>query len=98
MDIMNNCVGECEVDLRESLRQNLVLAGGTTLLPNFEDQLEKELIGTYFKTKAKKPDRLFSSWQGAALLAQLDRNDESSNVCQFISKEEYEEFGTARLI
>ena len=59
--LIENCVADCEVDLRETLKKNLILAGGVTLLPNFEDLLRAKLTGTRYKIRAK-PDRMFASW------------------------------------
>ena len=36
-NLLDSSIADCDVDLRDALRKNLILAGGVTLLPNFED-------------------------------------------------------------
>ncbi|XP_006862931.1 PREDICTED: actin-related protein T1-like [Chrysochloris asiatica] len=66
---------KCDSDLQASLFAEIVLAGGTTLFPGFEERLLKELElvaarGTPIKITASL-DRCFSSWIGASIMSSL---------------------------
>lgn len=36
---------KCDIDLHQDLYANIVLSGGTSMLPNFADRLKKEITG-----------------------------------------------------
>ena len=35
---------KCDIDVRRDLYENVVLSGGTTMLPGFVDRIKKELV------------------------------------------------------
>ena len=86
--LLYNSVVSCEADIREDLFSNILLAGGTTLLPGFGERIRKELQGLCStKTEVEiigSSDRRYSSWIGGSLLAK--------NV-DWVTKKEYDEFG-----
>jgi actin len=81
-----------DVEQRQDLYNNIVLAGGTTMLPGMQERLQKELIllGKHQARVLAPLDRNVSSWSGGSILASL-----STFQPMWISKEEYEEEGPA---
>lgn len=89
-----NAVMKCEQDLRRTLWKNVVLAGGTSMLPGFVERLQPEVEAlaprnTEIKIFAPS-NRTYSAWVGGSILASLSH---FQHMC--ISKQEYEEFGPA---
>eukprot|EP00121_Abeoforma_whisleri_P016339 Awhi_evm1s14999 len=87
-----NCITNCDVDIRKDMYGNIVLAGGSTLLPGFSERLQKELrrlapVSLPIKIIAP-PDRNYSAWIGGAILTSL-----STFSGMWMSKEEYTESG-----
>jgi actin beta/gamma 1 len=91
-----DAIFRCDVDVRSDFTSNIVLAGGTTLLPGFKERLLDELRGGLpgraslpLKVVAL-PERHHGAWIGGSLLA-----SHSSFADQWVSKQEYEESGPA---
>jgi actin-related protein len=83
-------VMKCDVDFRNDLYRNVVLAGGNTMFPGIEVRMQKELaelapIPVRVKVVAPR-ERASLSWKGGSILASLDS-------FQWISKAEYDESG-----
>lgn len=87
-------VDACLPDLRESLYSNIVLTGGSSLFPNFQERLQRELrslvpadyeIGV---TPAK--DALHAAWRGGSLFASAENFQ-----AQTVTRAEYHEHGHA---
>jgi len=91
-EIIMHSVALCDIDLRSTLLANMVLCGGTSMFPGFPDRLQKEITALVSaSTKIKiiaPPERKYSTWIGASILGSL-----STFQSQWISKEEYDEFG-----
>jgi actin len=92
-----NTLFRCDPDLRRELFGNVVLSGGTSLLPGFAARLEKEMLKMRpdFKSmrewvpKIVAPEnRAVSAWIGGALLASLST---FPDAC--MTREEYNEYG-----
>ncbi|RKP08237.1 actin family [Thamnocephalis sphaerospora] len=87
-------VSGCDVDLRPHLLNNIVVAGGNTLLPGFVDRLNQELSLMAPSTKirvhapASSTERRCSSWLGGSILASLGTFHQ-----MWISRKEFEENG-----
>ena len=83
---------KCDVDIRSDLYQNIVLAGGNTMLPGFAERLEKEMVAlapAYRRVNVVAPaERKYSTWIGGSILASL-----SVFKDKWISKEDYDESG-----
>jgi actin-related protein len=85
-----------DVDLHPTLLQNIVVVGGTTLLPGFLDRLSWELARTpgigNARPKIEAPGTLvgrkYSSWLGGSILASLGTFHQL-----WIGREEYMEYG-----
>ncbi|XP_006862903.1 PREDICTED: actin-related protein T1-like [Chrysochloris asiatica] len=83
---------KCDTDIQASLLAEIVLAGGTTLFPGFEERLLRELElvavrGTPIKITASL-DRCFSSWIGASIMSSL-----STFKQMWVTSPEFKEFG-----
>merc|ERR1719203_1127749 len=82
----------CDVDIRRDLYSNTVLSGGTTMFPNIDARLTKELTAkapASIKVKVvAPPERKYSVWIGGSILSSLSTFQE-----MWISTEEYDEAG-----
>jgi actin-like protein 6A len=90
-----------DVDARKELAQCICLVGGSSLLPNIETRLSQELsaiLPSFVKPKVlvsrvSSVERSCASWIGASILTSL-----GSFQQLWLSKTEYEEYGTAMAI
>lgn len=87
----------CDVDLRKELYGGIVATGGTSLLPQLRERLEKEVNDSSpqaAKVKVIVPvnpiERRFSVWIGGSILASL-----GSFQQMWMSKAEFEEHGAS---
>jgi actin-like protein 6A len=93
-ELLLQCVGSCDVDIRPALWNNVILTGGTTLFPSFADRMYNELTGVNPGSKIKivTPtmimERKCSGWIGGSILASLGTFQQ-----MWISRQEYEEQG-----
>merc|ERR1719363_33683 len=83
---------KCDVDIRRDLYTNTVLSGGTTMFPNIDVRLTKEMTSlapASIKVKiVAPPERKYSVWIGGSILSSLSTFQE-----MWISKDEYDESG-----
>lgn len=93
--VVTTSVGMCDIDIRPSLYNSVIVVGGNTLLNGFTDRLNRDLstkIPPNMKLKiissTVSAERRFSSWIGGSILASL-----GSFHQMWISKQEYEESG-----
>lgn len=91
-EAVHQAIGRCHVDIRKSMYQHVMLAGGSSMFPGIEARLTKELIalapvGSAVKVLAPA-DRRISCFVGGTLLCKLST---FADVC--ITKDEYEENG-----
>lgn len=94
-NLVLNALRANDVDLHPTLLQNIVVVGGTTLLPGFLDRLNMELTRAApanAKPKIEAPGnivaRKYSSWLGGSILASLGTFHQL-----WIGREEYQEYG-----
>uniref|UniRef100_F6TVZ8 Uncharacterized protein n=1 Tax=Ciona intestinalis TaxID=7719 RepID=F6TVZ8_CIOIN len=89
-EVVTNSIQKCDMDLRRTLYQNILLAGGSTLFKGFGDRLLSDI-----KRQAPKDvkirmlaaqERLYSTWIGGSILASLDTFKK-----MWVGKREYEE-------
>lgn len=89
-----NAVMKCDKDLRSTMFKNIMLAGGTSMLPGLAERLQPEVVELAPRNAevniVAPPNRIYSAWVGGSLLASLPHFQQ---MC--ISKQEYEEFGPA---
>jgi len=83
---------KCDVDIRRDLYTNTVLSGGTTMFPNIDVRLTKEMTSlapASIKVKiVAPPERKYSVWIGGSILSSLSTFQE-----MWISKDEYDDSG-----
>ena len=87
-----NSIMKCDVDIRKDLYGNVVLSGGTTMVPGIADRMAKEVTArapSSVKVKVvAPPERKYSVWIGGSILASL-----STFQQMWIAKSEYDEAG-----
>lgn len=74
-EIVFRSIRKCDMDIRREMYANVVLSGGTTLIPGLVDRLLKELSsmappGVRIRVVAP-PERKYSVWIGGSILASL---------------------------
>jgi len=83
---------KCDVDIRRDLYKNTVLSGGSTMFPNIDERLNKEISAmapSSIKVKVvAPPERKYSVWIGGSILSSLSTFQE-----MWISKDQYDESG-----
>jgi len=83
---------KCDVDIRRDLYQNTVLSGGSTMFPNIDERLHKEMTAMAPASVRVKvvapPERKYSVWIGGSILSSLTTFQE-----MWIAKEQYDEAG-----
>lgn len=89
-DLAAKSIRACDIDIRASLFNNIVLSGGTTMFPGIQERLTKELTSlSSSPVKVLAPvERKYSVWIGGSILASL-----STFKPMWITKAEYEESG-----
>lgn len=92
-DILVNAIKKSDIDLRPKLFSQIVLAGGSTLIPGFGDRLLYEVRSrtpSHTRIRISAPaERLYSSYVGGSILASL-----ATFKDMWVSRGEYEEHGT----
>nr|POE87185.1 actin [Quercus suber] len=93
-EIVLRSIRRCDMDIRREMFGNLVLSGGTTMIPGLADRLAKELSslappGVRVRVVAP-PERKYSVWIGGSILASL-----STFQQMWITKEDYMESGSS---
>ena len=86
------CAQFCDVDIRSDLMNNIVLCGGNTMFPGFQERMEREMEALLPPTMTFKvtaaPDRKYAAWIGGSILASL-----STFQQMWVTKAEYDEQG-----
>ena len=87
-------INGCATDMRSDFYRNIVLSGGSTLFPNIDVRLTKE-IAAVCPSKIiddvkiiAPPERKYTAWIGGSILASL-----STFQDMWITKDEYDESG-----
>lgn len=91
-EALHQCVRTCDLDIRRTMYQNVILAGGCTMFPGLGERLGKELgqlVSVAIKVTSPS-ERKYSVWQGGAVLASLSAFQDS-----WVQRAEYEEVGAA---
>jgi len=91
-ELATESIKECDLDVRSDLYANVILSGGSTLFEGLPKRLEKELAAEAHSAVniIAPPDRYYSVWTGGSTLSSLQ-----TFGSQWITKDEYEEFGAA---
>lgn len=93
-DMVADSILKGDVDIRHDLTGNIVLHGGTTMLPGFHARFDyevKQRLGRYEVVTIATPQRGMAAWLGASILGSISEALRS----MWISKEEYDEVGPA---
>merc|ERR1719354_821991 len=64
-ETMYDSIMKCDDNIRKDLYANIVLSGGTTILPGIADRMQKEI------SYLAPPERKHSAWIGGSIMAQL---------------------------
>jgi len=87
-------IRKSDIDIRKLLYYNIVLSGGTTMLPGFANRLKQEMVDMCpreMPIKVVAPqERKHSVWIGGSILGSL-----TSFAKMWITKAEYEESGVS---
>ena len=66
---------KCDVDVRASLYENIILSGGTTMFDGFAERLNKEIVALAPPTMRIQviayPERKYSVWAGGSIISSL---------------------------
>lgn len=91
-ELLFQSIVKCDICERRFYYENIVLAGGNTMLSGFKERISKEmnlLTPSAFKTNVVAPsERKFSAWIGGSIVSSLNTFKSLS-----MSKKEYDEFG-----
>lgn len=99
VDLIYASMMESDVDIRASLAHNVVLTGGTSLIPGISDRIMSELNTRLPALKfrilsiGQKRERQYQSWLGGSILTSLGTFHQL-----WVGKEEYAEVGAERLL
>ncbi|ESO84254.1 hypothetical protein LOTGIDRAFT_155589 [Lottia gigantea] len=91
VDLIYQSLMDSDIDARLDLFCNVILSGGTTLLPGFHERLLKELDELIPKRRTKviaSPERQYHVWIGGSILGSMTTFRQ-----MWITKQEYEEHG-----
>ncbi len=95
-DVLLTSILQSDMDLRSTLFSNIILSGGSTLLPGLGDRLLYEVRSRApERTKIRisaPPERRESSWVGGSILASL-----TTFKNMWVGRSEYEEYGSSVL-
>lgn len=91
-EVLVNSIAKSDLGLRKTFLENIVLSGGSTLFKGFGERLLSEVRKAVPRNSHIKifssPKRLYSTWTGGSILANL-----GSFKRMWVSKREYEEEG-----
>ncbi len=89
-------INKCDNEIKNDIKENICLTGGTTLLKNFPEKLKNEISdsseGINFNLSAEQ-ERLFSTWIGGSIVSSLDNFQ-----FMWVSKKEYNDNGKNLLV
>jgi actin len=84
-ELVCDSIIKCDADIRDEMYKNVWLASGNTMFQGVAKRLEEEIVSVDARVFAP-PERKYSVWVGASLLAAMQST-------QWISKDLYEEYG-----
>ena len=93
---VNSSILACDLDVRRSLYSNMIMSGGSTLLPGFSDRLTREMSrltpGSVRLKVHNIPWRKYLVWTGGSIYSSI-----SSYKAAFLTRQEYEEHGASAI-
>ena len=94
-DLCHDSIQKCDIDLKKELYNNIFLYGGNTMINGLSERLTKEiknlLRGPFSEVQVlplEKNDNKYAAWKGGVVASNLEQFKS-----QWISKDEYEEYG-----
>lgn len=96
-DMVKSALSSTEVDIRPQLLQNIIITGGSSLIPGLEARLQLEMQQIYQGAKIRitaagnTVERKCASWLGGSILASLGTFHQL-----WISKSEWDEYAPSR--
>lgn len=96
--MITHTLASVDIDLRTSIAHNVIVTGGTSLVPQLTERLNAELLGANPGLKVRlhalgnANERTNQTWIGGSVLASL-----GSFHQMWVSKAEYEEVGAERI-
>ena len=95
-NMLIDSINKCDNEIKNDIKENICLTGGTTLLKNFPEKLKNEISdsseGIHFNLSAEQ-ERLFSTWIGGSIVSSLDNFQ-----FMWVSKKEYNDNGKSLLV
>ena len=92
-EMVVNSIKNCDIDVRKTLYQAIVVAGGTSLLTGFNERLLKSIQKLAYRdvtiSVMAPKNRKLSCWVGGATVSSLKAFNRL-----WITKKEYEEHGS----
>ncbi|ERF72484.1 Actin-related protein 4 [Endocarpon pusillum Z07020] len=94
--MIRSSLSHVDVDIRPLMLANVVVTGGSSLIPGFTERLNNELQRMFPSTRVRlqaagnSPERKFGSWIGGSIMASLGTFHQ-----MWISRKEFEEHGSA---
>ena len=89
---LHDTIQTCDLDCRRALYSNIIMSGGSTLIPGFSDRLMKEMSGlvpSSVKMKIQNISwRKYLVWTGGSIYSSIP-----FYTSAFVTKQEYEEHG-----
>lgn len=90
-DMLIKTINQCDKDIHSKIKHNIVLCGGTTMMPGFVERLKQELATKEIDVCVKAPEnRHYLQLIGASKLALSTHMNGL-----WITKEEYQQMGPA---
>ncbi|ETO09534.1 hypothetical protein RFI_27842 [Reticulomyxa filosa] len=90
--ILYESIMKCDIDFRSTFYKSIVLAGGSTMFPNTDVRLTKEIAklvsGTMTIKVIASPQRKYSSWIGGSILCNLESFQD-----MWVTQHEYDDSG-----
>lgn len=99
VDLICSSISSSDVDIRASLAHNIVVTGGTSVIPGLCDRLLNELNKSFPALKFRvlssghQRERQYQAWLGGSILSSLGTFHQL-----WVGKKEYEEVGAERLL
>ena len=91
-ELIYNSIMKCDIDTRSQFFTNIILSGGSTMFPGFEERLKKEISILAPNSATVRiiagNERKISSWLGGSILGSL-----STFQSEMIKKSDYNEYG-----
>jgi len=85
-------IAACDIDIRKDLHGNIILSGGTSLFPNLETRMQRDIDEVTPQSVQTRiiapPERKYSVWIGGSILSSL-----STFRQMWISRADFEECG-----